>query len=364
MKNTFGNSLTATLFGESHGSAIGIILDGLAPGIEIDDAFIKTRLFQRKPRGGTGTARRETDDYKIQSGAYDGRTTGTPLCLMIENSHQNSADYDALRFIPRPGHADFSAEKKYHGFQDTRGGGHFSGRLTAAVVAGGALLEAALRKHGIYIYTHIQRMGAILDDALTDENRSALDSAEFPTLSQSAETAMKEYILEAGKQGDSVGGILESEIVGLPAGLGEPWFDSLEGLLSHALFSIGGIKGVEFGAGFAIADMRGSEANDAFYYDGDRVLTSTNHNGGIGGGITNGMPVRFRCAVKPTPSIYKEQSTVDLSKGTDTTLAISGRHDPAIIHRAAPVVNAMAAITVADLLTVRYGTDFLKVGLR
>ena len=364
MRNTFGNALSITLFGESHGSAIGAVLDGLAPGIEIDDAFIKNRLFQRKPKAGTGTARRESDDYRFQSGVYNGKTTGTPLCITIENAQQHSSDYETLRYTPRPGHADFAAESKYHGFQDVRGGGHFSGRLTAAIVAAGALVEAALRQHGIYIYTHIARMGGITDDALCEQNRHVLDTAEFPTISRTAETAMKEYIAAAGKEGDSVGGVLESEIVGLPAGIGEPWFDSLEGVLSHVLFSIGGVKGVEFGEGFAIADMRGSEANDPYYYKDGRVLTATNHNGGIGGGITNGMPVRFRCAVKPTPSIYKKQKTVDLSIGADTELTISGRHDPAIVHRAAPVVNACAAIAVADLLTVRYGTDFLKTGLR
>ncbi len=364
MKNTFGNAISITLFGESHGSAIGAVLDGLAPGIKIDDAFIQNRLFQRKPKAGIGTARKESDEYRFLSGVYGGKTTGTPLCLIIENAQQHSADYDALRFTPRPGHADFPAENKYHGFQDTRGGGHFSGRLTAALVAAGAIVEAALREHGIYIYTHIQRMGGIFDDALCEQSRATLDGAEFPTISRAAESKMKEYIMEAGKAGDSVGGILESEILGLPAGLGEPWFDSFEGVLSHALFSIGGVKGVEFGEGFAIADMRGSEANDAYYYKDGRVLTETNHNGGIGGGITNGMPVRFRCAVKPTPSIYKEQRTVDLSEKTDTTLTVTGRHDPAIVHRAAPVVNAMTAITVADFLTARYGTDFLKVGLR
>ena len=364
MKNTFGNTLSITLFGESHGSAIGAVLDGLAPGVAIDEDFIHTRLYQRKPKAGTGTARRETDEYRILSGAVGGRTTGTPLCLVIENQCQHSGDYDALRYTPRPGHADYAAEEKYHGFQDTRGGGHFSGRVTAAVVAAGALVEAALRRHGIYIYTHIQRMADISDEALSQDSRAVLDTAEFPTVSREAEAAMKAHITAAGQSGDSVGGILETEIVGLPAGIGEPWFDSLESMLSHALFSIGGVKGVEFGAGFAIADMRGSEANDAYYYDGGRVMTKTNNNGGIGGGITNGMPVRFRLAVKPTPSIYKEQMTVDLSKGTDTPLTIGGRHDPAIVHRAAPVVNAMTALCIADLLTVRYGTDFLKVGLR
>ena len=365
MKNTFGNALTVTLFGESHGKGIGVILDGLAPGIEIDDALIRTRLEQRKPRASTGTARREADAYEILSGAYEGKTTGTPLCLVIYNENQKSGDYAALRATPRPGHADLAAEEKYHGFQDTRGGGHFSGRLTAALVAAGALVESALKKMGISIYTHIERMGNIRDDALCERNTAVLDEKLFPVISDTAANAMQEYIIAAGKEGDSVGGILESKIFGLPAGLGEPWFDSFEGVLSHALFSIGGIKGVEFGAGFAIADMKGSEANDPFLYNQDgRIVTETNNNGGINGGITNGMPVHFRCAVKPTPSIYKEQRTVDLCKNENTRLKIEGRHDPAIVHRAAPVVSAVTALAVADVLTVRYGTDALKSGLR
>ncbi len=364
MKNTFGNALTLTLFGESHGSAIGAVLDGLAPGIEIDDALIRLRLEQRKPKKGTGTTRHEADDYQILSGAYEGKTTGTPLCLVIYNKNQKSGDYAALRTTPRPGHADFSAEEKYHGFQDTRGGGHFSGRLTAALVAAGALLEGALRKMGICAYTHISRMGSIYDDALCEANAAVLSERLFPTVSAEKGEAMQEYIRAAGAEGDSVGGILESMIFGLPAGLGEPWFDSFESILSHALFSIGGIKGVEFGAGLAIADMKGSEANDPFLYKDGGIVTETNNNGGIGGGITNGMPVLFRCAVKPTPSIYKEQRTVDLCKKENTTMKIEGRHDPSIVHRAAPVVNAITALAVADMLTVRYGTDVLRTGLR
>lgn len=364
MKNTFGNALTITLFGESHGEAIGAVIDGLAPGIEIDEEHILLRLEQRKPQKNTGTARCEKDAYRILSGAYEGKTTGTPLCLIIYNENQKSGDYSALRTTPRPGHADFAAEEKYHGFQDVRGGGHFSGRLTAALVAAGALIEGALNKMGISVATHICRMGNIQDDALCEENAAILNQKLFPAISETAEKAMQNYIAEAAAEGDSVGGILESMVFGLPAGLGEPWFDSFESVLSHALFSIGGIKGVEFGAGFSIADMRGSEANDPFLYKDGRVITETNNNGGINGGITNGMPVLFRCAVKPTPSIFKEQRSVDLYKKENTSMKIAGRHDPAIVHRAAPVVSAVAALAVADMLTVRFGTDVLRIGLR
>ena len=364
MKNTFGNALTITLFGESHGDAIGAVLDGLSPGIKIDTALMNKRLSQRKPKKGTGTARREGDAFMILSGAQNGYTTGTPLCIVIYNENQHSSDYSSLVNTPRPGHADYAAEQKYHGFQDVRGGGHFSGRLTAPIVAAGALLEGALLAQGIQIYTHIKSMGNILDDALNDDNVARLDGAEFPTLSEDAAKKMTEYILKAAENGDSVGGILESEIRGLPAGLGEPWFDSVEGLLSHALFSIGGIKGVAFGAGFDFATMHGSEANDPFAYENGRVITTTNNNGGINGGITNGMPVRFSCAVKPTPSIYKEQKTVDLSTKENAEIAIQGRHDPAIIQRAAPVVSAISALVIADLLTVRFGSDALTNGLR
>lgn len=364
MKNTFGNALSITLFGESHGSAIGAVLDGLAPGIEINEELIEQRLLQRKPKGKTGTGRRERDALQLLSGVLDGKTTGTPLCILIPNEQQHSTDYASLSATPRPGHADYAAEEKYHGYQDRRGGGHFSGRLTAAIVAAGALVEGALMDMGIHIYTHIRSMGDICDATFEQADPEVLYQNDFPTLSESAAAAMQDYILKAGAEGDSVGGILETEIRGLPAGLGEPWFDSFEGLLSHALFSIGGVKGVAFGAGFDFANMRGSEANDSFLYKDGRIATKTNNNGGINGGITNGMPVRFTAAVKPTPSIYKEQSTVNLSTKENTQLKLQGRHDPAIIHRAAPVVTAMTALTVADLLTVRYGTDILKNGLR
>ncbi len=364
MKNTFGNALTITLFGESHGNMIGAVLDGIAPGIEINEALIERRMQQRKPQKGTGTARRERDALQFAGGIANGKTTGSPLCILIPNEQQHSGDYDALFATPRPGHADYAAEEKYHGYQDKRGGGHFSGRLTAAIVAAGALVEGALLDMGIRIYTHIKSMGGIFDAALESPDADVLYENDFPTISQEAEKKMKEYIAVAGEEGDSVGGILETEIRGLPAGLGEPWFDSVEGVLSHAIFSIGGIKGISFGAGFGIADMRGSEANDALRFQDGRVITETNHNGGIGGGITNGMPVRFSVAVKPTPSIYKQQKTVNLLTGENTQISVRGRHDPAIIHRAAPVVSAMTALVIADLLAQRYGTDVLKNGLR
>ncbi len=364
MKNTFGNALAVTLFGESHGSFIGAVIDGIAPGIKINEALILRRLHQRKPKAKIGTKRRESDDLQFASGVLNGTTTGTPICILIPNEQQQSGDYESIAATPRPGHADYAAEEKYHGFQDKRGGGHFSGRLTAAIVAAGALVEGALLDMGIRIYTHIKTMGGISDATLESAEADILYESDFPTVSAEAGEKMQEYIAAAGAEGDSVGGILETEIRGLPAGLGEPWFDSFEGLLSHAIFSIGGIKGIAFGAGFEIADMKGSEANDPMRYLDGRIVTETNHNGGINGGITNGMPVRFSTAVKPTPSIYKEQKTVNLLTGEDAALSIRGRHDPAIIHRAAPVVTAMTALTVADLLTVRYGTDALKDGLR
>lgn len=361
MKNTFGTSIAVTIFGESHGEYVGAVIDGIAPGVKIDDAYIKAKLSQRRPSGRISTARVEADEYKIVSGVFEGYTTGTPLTVLIPNSNTKSGDYKNIARIARPGHADYTAECKYHGFQDFRGGGHFSGRITAAVVLAGAILSSALLKKGIKIGTHISSLRGISDKPFAnyDEDIAALASSHFPTLSVEAGDEMRRQIEAAASEGDSVGGILETAVIGLPAGLGEPWFDSAEGILSHALFSIPGIKGVEFGAGFGIADMLGSEANDPLRVKDGSVVTETNNNGGINGGITNGMPVIFRCAVKPTPSIYKEQRSVDLRSGEDAELRIEGRHDPAIIHRARAVVDATAAIALADMLAARFGTDYL-----
>ena len=360
MKNTFGQHLAVTLFGESHGPAIGAVLDGLCPGIPVDLENIRRMLQLRQPGGAISTARNEKDQFEIISGAVNGITTGTPLTVLIRNQDTKSGDYTAMQALMRPGHADYPAQCKYHGYQDTRGGGHFSGRITAALVAAGAICHSALQAKGIYIGTHISRCAGIPDRSFEDLNADidTLSTALFPVLDTAAGEQMQQAILAAKADDDSVGGVLETAIVGLPAGVGEPWFDTFESMLSHILFSVPAVKGVEFGDGFALADMRGSAANDALYYEGDTVVTKTNHGGGIGGGITSGMPVIFRCAIKPTPSIAKSQQTVDVLKKENATLEIKGRHDPAIVHRARIVIDAVTAIAVYDMLAGRYGTDY------
>ena len=362
MKNSFGSQITVTIFGESHGPAVGAVIDGLSPGIKVDTDYIQRRMEERRPSGGISTARRESDVPEILSGVFGGYTTGTPITIVIRNENTRSRDYESLSDIPRPSHADYTAECKYHGFQDHRGGGHFSGRVTAALVAAGAIVRYALEKKGIYIGTHISRLKDIEDrafDELSTDIRS-LDGAEFPTLSCEAGERMRELILSVKEEGDSVGGILESAVIGIPKGVGEPWFDTFEGVLSHALFSVPALKGIEFGAGFGFADMRGSEANDAMKAGNGSVVTVTNNSGGINGGITNGMPIIFRTAIKPTPTIFKVQNTVDYKTMTDTVTEPKGRHDPAIVHRARIVQDACAAIALCDALALRYGTDFLR----
>lgn len=364
MKNTFGNSVAFTLFGESHGEEIGIVIDGLAPGIKVDEDYIRRQLDRRRPKGRISTSRSEADEYRIVSGVMNGRTTGTPICILIPNTNKKSGDYSKLAVLPRPGHADYSAMCKYHGFQDFRGGGHFSGRLTAPLVAAGAIARMALSDRGIFLGTHIKALAGKKDREFSENGLKSdlklLSVSSFPVLDESAGEKMRAEAEKAAAEGDSVGGILETAVIGMPAGVGEPWFDTVESVLSHALFSIPAIKGIEFGDGFALADKKGSEANDAFVTDGASVTTKTNNNGGINGGITNGMPILFRLAVKPTPSIYKKQETVDLEKMENTELQIEGRHDPTIVHRAAPVVDAVTAMVLCDLLAGRFGTDFLK----
>ena len=360
MKNTFGQSVAVTLFGESHGPEIGAVLDGLAPGIEVDEDFIRHQLTLRRPTSKISTARVEADEFRIVSGCFEGRTTGTPLCILIPNTNTKSGDY--ARGLPRPGHADYTATCKYHGFEDYRGGGHFSGRITAALVAAGAIAISALKKKGILIGTHIASLADVSDAPFSPDLSHDIDllSAKiFPTLAQDAEQRMRVCIEAAAAEGDSVGGVLETAVVGMPSGVGEPWFDTVESVLSHALFSIPAVKGVEFGDGFALTRMRGSVANDPLVTDGDCIYTKTNRNGGINGGITNGMPILVRCAVKPTPSIFSEQDSVDLATMQNAKLSLKGRHDPAIVHRARVVVDSMVALTLCVLLAQRYGTDWL-----
>ncbi len=336
MKNTLGNNVSITLFGESHGEAIGAVIDGLASGIQVDESFIAKQLELRRPAGQISTSRVEKDNFKILSGVFEGKTTGTPICIVIPNENTKSKDYGEIRYKMRPSHADFTANVKYNGFEDYRGGGHFSGRVTAGIVAVGAIAISALKNKGIEIVTNISRLGGI-------SNPKDIES----------------IIMDAKKQGDSVGGVLETQITGIPAGVGEPWFDSMESVLSHALFSIPAVKGVEFGAGFSIADMLGSKANDLFRAVEGKIVTETNNSGGINGGITNGMPIVFRTAIKPTPTISKEQATVDIRDNSNTTLLATGRHDPCIVHRARVVVDSIAAIVICDMLSQKFGTDWL-----
>ena len=360
MKNTFGTSVAVTLFGESHGPWIGAVIDGLAPGLPVDESFIAAQLTLRRPAGKISTARREADAFRIVSGVFEGRATGTPLTILIPNEDTRSGDY--RRGPARPGHADCAAYAKYHGFEDYRGGGHFSGRITAALVAAGAVVIPALQAKGILAGTHIARCAGIDDIPFSSDlaaDVTLLNALPFPVLDTERGERMREAIESAAARGDSVGGVLETAVTGMPAGVGEPWFDTVEGVLSHALFSVPAVKGVEFGSGFALVDMTGSAANDPLRMKDGKPVAVTNHNGGVNGGITSGMPLIFRCAVKPTPSIAMEQQTVDPSTGEETSLKIAGRHDPAIVHRARVVVDSVTALALCDLLALRYGTDWL-----
>ena len=461
MKNSIGTSVILTVFGESHGPQIGAVLDGMAPGIQVDEKFIAQQLNKRRPCGTGESARVEEDEFQIVSGVFNGRTTGAPICILIPNKDVRREDYEKNLGLARPSHADFVAHVKYNGFEDWRGGGHFSGRITAGIVAIGAIALSALKSRGINIGTHILKCAGVSDipfgcgkDAevpassviteveadgrrtqvseckeksprtaksvaaesgydyckIVSEQLEVLENKLFPVL-DNVEQEMQERILAAKNSGDSVGGVVQTAVTGLPAGVGEPWFDSLEGALSKAMFAIGGVKGVEFGSGFAMADMLGSQANDSFYYTvGDMnsgadsstvsnameqfssevnnehirpetfgsdevknlasdhgklhevqamVRTRSNNNGGINGGISNGMPVVFSLAVKPTPSIARQQQTINMLTGENVTLKVVGRHDPAIVRRICPVVTAMTAIVLCDMLALAFGTNWL-----
>ena len=364
MKNTFGNSITLTLFGESHGDAVGVVVDGIAPGLEVNKENIEKRLSQRRPFDCTSTGRVEPDKFSIISGVKDGKTTGAPICIIIQNECAKREDYDALYGVARPGHCDYPAFAKYHGFEDASGGGHLSGRLTAAIVAAGSIFIDALKAKNITVGTHLKKCAGVCDRDFDFNDISkdfeTLENEVFPVLSPDACDKMRAEIIKAKSDGDSVGGVLETAICGIPAGVGEPWFDSIESTLAHAMFSIPAVKGVEFGDGFALADQLGSEAADEYRIKDGKIVTSTNRMGGIGGGITNGMPIVFRCAVKPTPSIEKTLKTVDFVNMKETEISVKGRHDACIAPRARAVVDALAAFTVADLLAVRFGTDWLR----
>lgn len=365
MKNNFGTNISMTIFGESHGPCIGITLDGLPAGFKINLERIKEDMEKRKAKGSISTQRHENDEVEIVSGFFNGYTTGTALTILIQNKNTQSKDYSDIQYRLRPGHADFSAYEKYHGFQDYRGGGHFSGRLTAPIVAAGSICRQILETKNILIGSHIEQLYALHDAPFSnniDELKKqiqTLNKKEFATLDEQVAQNMEQAILEAKNEQDSIGGILESAIINLPAGIGEPFFDSIESILAHLLFSIPAVKGVSFGAGFQMAAKKGSEANDAFIIN-DTIQTKTNNNGGINGGISNGMPIIIHTCIKPTPSIYKTQKTVDYKTKESQTLNIKGRHDPCILHRARIVVDSMIAFGILDLLMSSNANNILE----
>ena len=354
MSSFYGERLKLSLFGQSHGEAIGITMDGFPAGMVIDMPRLAAEMARRAPgQSKMTTSRREPDAPEFLSGVLEGRTTGQPICAIIRNTNTRSQDYGEGVDLVRPGHADYTGHVRYFGFEDWRGGGHFSGRLTAPITLAGALCSQWLEDKGVRIACHIQQLGSVTDDSFMDADPAAdyayLKGMHLPVLRAGLDEAMEAEVLAARSDMDSVGGVLECMITGLPAGLGAPFFDSVESVLSHLLFSVPAVKAVAFGEGFGFANLRGSRANDPFRMDGERVVTTSNHSGGINGGITNGMPVIFRCAMRATPSIAREQQTVSLREGKDTTLSVHGRHDPCILPRAVPVIEAMAAIGVMDL---------------
>lgn len=357
MSSSIGRIVKCSVFGESHGEVLGCVLDGLPAGEPIDMDEISLQMSRRAPGADkSSTPRRESDAPHILSGVLDGRTTGAPLAMIIKNRDARSQDYDEIARLPRPGHADYTAFVRYSGFNDVRGGGHFSGRLTAALVFAGAVCRQILLRRGVHIGGHVLEIHGVRDTALDPVNINAdllenLSSQRFAVIDKTAGEKMREEI-EAARMGrDSVGGIIEASAVGLPAGLGSPMFCGVENILAAALFGIPAVKGIEFGAGFGFAKMRGSEANDPFEYSKDgRVVTTKNNNGGILGGITNGMPLILRVAVKPTSSISLPQRTVDLHTGENAEISVRGRHDPCIVPRALPVVESVMALALLDLM--------------
>ena len=356
MSGIFGLNIKMSIYGESHGKAIGVVLDGLPPGLALDEEAISREMARRAPgQSALTTARKEKDAVEIQSGFFNGYTTGTPLCARIANSDQHSKDYSILKDKMRPGHGDYAGYVRYQGYNDYRGGGHFSARLTAPLVFAGAVAKQALAQYGITVGAHILRIHDITEPGFNPLGESeatlkTIDAKSLPVINDNIGEQMQNCILTAKGVLNSVGGVIELMAINLPAGLGAPYFDSVESRLSQILFSVPAVKGIEFGEGFGFAQLTGAEANDQMHYEEGKVRCYTNHNGGITGGLTNGMPLVFRVAMKPTPSISREQKTVSLAEQSDTTLTVVGRHDPCIVQRAVPVIEAVTAWTLWDLL--------------
>lgn len=350
-----------TIFGESHGPAIGVALSGVPAGVELDLEEISFEMARRAPgKSALSTARKEADVPEILSGVFEGNTTGTPLAAIIRNTDQHSRDYAKLKLLPRPGHADYTGYLRYEGYNDYRGGGHFSGRLTAPLVFAGAVAKQVLALEGVKVGAHIRQIAAVEDlpfsaseEPLGTDLFYKLAHKPFPVLEDERGEAMQAAILVAKQEGDSVGGVIECAVTGLPAGIGAPDFgENAEGIFAQHMFAVPAVKAIGFGDGFGCAGLRGSEMNDPMVFRGGEVRLLSNHSGGINGGITNGMPIVFTVAIRPTPSISKEQRTVNLDTFEDAALRVEGRHDPCIVHRAVPVIEAAAALATCELLGV------------
>lgn len=356
MSSTYGDKIKISVFGESHGNGIGVVIDGLPAGVKIDMEKVLVQMARRAPgKDRTATPRLEKDFPKVLSGMLDDTLTGAPLCAVIENTNTKSGDYSNLLACPRPGHSDYTAFVKYNASNDIRGGGHFSGRLTAPIVFAGAICRQILESKGIKICAHINNIGTAYDDSfnpvcIENELIEKLNNSSFALINDSIEKEMRSQVEQARLELDSIGGSIECAVTGIEAGFGEPMFDGVEGVIAKAVFGVPAIKGIEFGKGFELAQMRGSQSNDAFRYENGKVVTETNNCGGILGGITNGMPIIFRACVKPTPSISQKQKTVDLQKQENAELEVHGRHDPCIVPRAVPVIEAVTAIAIINII--------------
>ena len=362
MSSTYGENLKLSIFGQSHGPAIGMTLDGIPAGLPVDLNILQSFLNRRAPgQNDWSTPRREEDRPEFLAGLLDGYTCGAPIAAVIHNKNTRSGDYANLKDFPRPGHADFTAQIKYGGFQDAAGGGHFSGRLTAPLCIAGGLCKQWLEEMGIRIGAHISNIAGQADDTFHQINPDISSvGTDFPVINSAAGEKMRQAIADARSCGDSVGGIIECAVTGLPVGLGEPMFGGVESRIAQIVYGIPAVKGVEFGAGFGVAGLRGSENNDNYAVRNGEVVTLTNNAGGIFGGITNGMPMIFRVAIKPTPSISVKQQSISLSKSEEAELAVKGRHDPCIVPRAVPVVEAAVAIAIFDMILGNTQTDRRK----
>lgn len=353
MSSMTGNKIKISVFGQSHSEAVGVVIDGLPAGEKIDLDKVQKFMERRAPgKNSLSTQRKEADTPEILSGLVNGITCGAPLCAIIRNTNRHSSDYDNIMDTPRPSHADFSGHIRYNGFNDVSGGGHFSGRLTAPLCFAGAVCMQILEKFGVEIQAHIGKIKNVYDDKIDLVNIGKWNTAEkaFPVINDEKGRLMIAEIEKASEMGDSVGGVIECAVTGVKAGVGDPMFDGVENCLAKNIFGIPGVKGIEFGNGFSATDLYGSENNDDFCVACGEIKTDTNNSGGINGGITNGMPIVFRTAIKPTPSIFKEQNSVSIKNKTEQKLQIKGRHDPCIVQRAVPVVEAVTAITILDIL--------------